>query len=108
MNVKDGNSGNTWTDDDDAPELDSEWLKAAHVYDNDVLVKRGEGAAPGVDATCDPALPDDGPDQVSLEVAYDRDLVEAFKATGPGWQVRMNKALRRFLVEHDVEELDGD
>lgn len=38
--------------------------------------------------------------KVSLTVRYDADVVEAFKATGDGWQTRMNDALREWLAEH--------
>lgn len=31
---------------------------------------------------------------------FDTDIVDAFKATGPGWQTRMNDALREWLKEH--------
>nr|WP_240464770.1 BrnA antitoxin family protein [Modicisalibacter sp. 'Wilcox'] len=33
-------------------------------------------------------------------------MLEAFRESGKGWQTRMNKALRQFLAEHDVNELD--
>lgn len=35
----------------------------------------------------------DAKQQVALRL--DRDVVEKFKASGPGWQTRMNEALRR-------------
>ena len=35
-----------------------------------------------------------------LTVHYDADVVEAFKATGKGWQTRMNAALRDWLKTH--------
>ncbi|MVW72160.1 BrnA antitoxin family protein [Bordetella sp. 15P40C-2] len=38
--------------------------------------------------------------KVQLTVRYDRDVVDAFKAEGPGWQSRMNDALRDWLKEH--------
>lgn len=38
--------------------------------------------------------------KVQLTVRYDADVVEAFKATGSGWQTRMNDALRQWLDEH--------
>ncbi|PQV50986.1 BrnA antitoxin family protein [Paraburkholderia sp. BL21I4N1] len=38
--------------------------------------------------------------KVLLSVRYDADVVEAFKATGDGWQTRMNDALRDWLKEH--------
>jgi uncharacterized protein (DUF4415 family) len=33
-------------------------------------------------------------------------VVEAFRQTGKGWQTRMNQALRQYLKEHDVQELN--
>ncbi|MCC7201024.1 MAG: BrnA antitoxin family protein, partial [Gammaproteobacteria bacterium] len=36
----------------------------------------------------------------ALTVRYDADVVAAFKATGKGWQTRMNSALREWLKEH--------
>ncbi|SAK53658.1 hypothetical protein AWB81_01153 [Caballeronia arationis] len=38
--------------------------------------------------------------KVQLTVRYDADIVEAFKATGEGWQTRMNDALREWLKTH--------
>ncbi|SAL57941.1 hypothetical protein AWB66_03261 [Caballeronia telluris] len=38
--------------------------------------------------------------KVQLTVRYDADIVEAFKATGDGWQTRMNDALREWLKTH--------
>lgn len=35
----------------------------------------------------------DAKQQVALRI--DRDVIERFKAAGPGWQTRMNDALRR-------------
>ncbi|MBB5705449.1 BrnA antitoxin family protein [Sphingopyxis panaciterrulae] len=34
------------------------------------------------------------PTKVSTTLRLDRDVLERFKASGPGWQSRMNKALR--------------
>lgn len=36
----------------------------------------------------------------SLTVRYDTDVVAAFRASGPGWQSRMNAALREWLETH--------
>jgi uncharacterized protein (DUF4415 family) len=37
--------------------------------------------------------------KIQLTVRYDADIVEAFKAQGPGWQTRMNEALREWLKQ---------
>jgi uncharacterized protein (DUF4415 family) len=36
----------------------------------------------------------------SKTVRFDRDVLDAFRATGKGWQTRMNQALREWLLEH--------
>ena len=33
--------------------------------------------------------------KISTTIRLDADVVEAFKATGPGWQTRINETLRR-------------
>ena len=36
----------------------------------------------------------------STTIRFDEDVLEAFKATGPGWQTRMNAALKEWLASH--------
>ncbi|WP_144112779.1 BrnA antitoxin family protein [Paraburkholderia sp. BCC1886] len=43
--------------------------------------------------------------KVLLSVRYDADIVERFKATGDGWQTRMNDALRDWLKDHQPVEM---
>jgi len=38
--------------------------------------------------------------KVQVAVRYDADILAAFKAGGPGWQTRMNDALREWLKTH--------
>lgn len=38
--------------------------------------------------------------KTSTTVRFDNDVLEAFKASGKGWQSRMNAALRDWLKEH--------
>lgn len=38
--------------------------------------------------------------KVSLTVRFDAVVVDTFKATGPGWQTRMNSALREWVKAH--------
>jgi uncharacterized protein (DUF4415 family) len=33
-------------------------------------------------------------------IRFDKDVLAAFRAAGPGWQTRMNEALREWLREH--------
>ena len=75
-----------WIDADDAPELTDEFFERAVEYVGDKLVRRGR---PRTDSP-----------KVALTVRYDAEVVEAFKATGKGWQTRMNAALKDWLKTH--------
>ena len=46
-----------------------------------------------------PALPPEAR-KVTLNMRADRDVVEAFKATGDGWQTRINEILRAYAHTH--------
>lgn len=74
------NTESTWIDPDDAPELDDEWFAKATFRIGDRVIRRGR--PPGSAKT-----------QVSLRL--DNDVIDAFRAQGPGWQSRMNEALRK-------------
>ena len=41
-----------------------------------------------------------GSNKESTTVRFDRDVLDAFRAGGPGWQTRMNDALREWLKSH--------
>jgi uncharacterized protein (DUF4415 family) len=45
-----------------------------------------------------------GTTKEQVSVRYDADILAAFRATGEGWQTRMNDALRTYLAEHPLEE----
>ena len=38
--------------------------------------------------------------KVAVTIRYDKDVIDAFKAGGPGWQTRMNDALNSWLKTH--------
>ena len=40
------------------------------------------------------------PTKVSTTVRFDREVLEAFRATGQGWQTRMNDVLKEWLKDH--------
>ena len=42
------------------------------------------------------------PTKVSTTVRFDADVLEAFRATGRGWQTRMNEALKEWLETHSA------
>lgn len=44
-----------------------------------------------------------GSNKESTTIRFDADVLHAFRSAGPGWQSRMNAALRDWLKEHSVE-----
>ena len=70
----------SWVDPDDAPELDDDWFDRAEIRIGRKIIRRGR--PPGSAKT-----------QVSLRL--DNEVIAAFRAQGPGWQSRMNEALRK-------------
>ena len=75
-----------WVDPDDAPELTDEFFDQADEYQRDKLVRVGRPR------TTSP--------KQALTVRYDPEVIDAFKATGKGWQTRMNAALKDWLKTH--------
>ena len=67
--------------DDDAPELTHEWFAVADLYHGDKLIRRGRPLGSGTK------------ELVSLRL--DKQALAAYRATGPGWQVRINETLMR-------------
>ena len=41
--------------------------------------------------------PQRSPTKIQTAVRFDREIVEHFKADGPGWQTRMNDALKKAI-----------
>ncbi|MEJ2769056.1 BrnA antitoxin family protein [Mycetohabitans sp. B46] len=40
--------------------------------------------------------------KIAVTVRYDADVLQQFRASGDGWQTRMNNALREWLKTHPV------
>jgi uncharacterized protein (DUF4415 family) len=69
-----------WVDPDDAPELTDEWFDKADLKIGDKLIRRGRP-------------PGSAKRLVSLRL--DQAVLDRFRAEGPGWQSRINEALRK-------------
>lgn len=83
MTAKKPSTPSTWTDPDDAPELTQAFFKHADQYDGATLKPRGR---PKAATTKEP-----------VKLRLDADVLAALRATGEGWQTRINDALRASL-----------
>lgn len=79
-------SGKTkWTDPDDAPELTPEFFRAADIFEGKKLIRRGRppaGSRP----------------KEAVKLRLSPDVLDHFRADGPGWQTRINETLERAVV----------
>jgi uncharacterized protein (DUF4415 family) len=101
MSAKLQNSPTSWIDPDDAPELTEDFFEHGEWKIGDQPVSAQEGAT-----LLRKALSSDAPEaentQLTLTMRYDAEVIDAFKATGNGWQLRMNTALRDWLKTHSL------
>lgn len=79
MNENNTNSG--WIDPDDAPKLDADWFAGADLRDGNRLIRRGR---PPIDHA-----------KRAVSLRLDPDVIDWFRDSGPGWQTRINAALRK-------------
>ena len=45
-----------------------------------------------------------GGSTVTAKIRFDREVLESFRAGGPGWQARMNQALKEWIRAHPSTE----
>ena len=69
-----------WIDPDDAPEWTDEMFERAELRIGDTVIRPAR--APG-----SPKRP--------ISIRLDEDVLAHFRASGPGWQTRINEALRK-------------
>jgi uncharacterized protein (DUF4415 family) len=84
MTVKSKSSRRTWRDPDDAPQITDKWIAEANLYHGKKLVRRGRPAGSG--------------QKTQTTVRISKDVLEFFRATGPGWQTRLDNALKRYVA----------
>ena len=83
MTAKKPSTRATWTDPDDAPELTEAFFKTADQYAGKQLKARGR---PKASVTKEP-----------VKLRLDADVLAALRASGEGWQTRINDTLRASL-----------
>ena len=71
---------------DEIPELTDEWFERADVYIGDKLIRRGRPRA-------------EAPKR-AVNIRLSPDVLDRFKATGKGWQTRIDAALKEWLAAH--------
>ena len=71
---------------EEIPELDDEFFERADYYERDKLVRRGR--------------PKSEHPKVAISIRLSEDVLRRFKASGPGWQSRIDAALKEWLAEH--------
>lgn len=69
-----------WIDPDDAPELDEAWFEQADVKFGGRIISRGRPP---------------GSSKNLVSIRLDDAVLAHFKQGGPGWQTRINEALRK-------------
>ncbi|MDB3998757.1 BrnA antitoxin family protein [Litorivicinus sp.] len=83
MTAKKRSTPSTWVDPDDAPELTSEFFETADLYEDKEVKPRGR---PKSTSTKEP-----------VKLRLDADVLAALRASGDGWQTRINETLRAAL-----------
>lgn len=81
MQTKKPGAESKWVDPDDAPRLTREWFERADRYNGDKIVRRGR--------------PKSASPKEAVNLRLDADVLEHFRKAGPGWQSRINEALRK-------------
>jgi uncharacterized protein (DUF4415 family) len=73
---------------EEAPEWTDEMFERADLMEGDKVIRRGKRGRPKLDHP---------KDLVTLRI--DHDVLESFRASGSGWQSRINEALRKHLTK---------
>ncbi len=89
------NLESNWVDPDDAPEWTDEMFDAGEIHIGDRVIRPATGVLTkdGIRPIGRPPISDAPKKQVTLRL--DADLIAHFRATGKGWQSRINAALRK-------------
>lgn len=77
-----------WTDPDDAPVLTAAEAPDVEVYKGSSFIRRGEGQPGTADAK----------ELVSIRLS--QVMLTRLRATGPGWQARVEPLLARAIMDH--------
>lgn len=84
MSLKSQGPRHTWRNPDDAPETTDKWLAGANLHRGKKRVRRGRPVGSGQKTQTAPRI--------------SKDVLESFRATGPGRQTRTDDALKRYIA----------
>ena len=70
-----------WIDPDEAPTLERDWFERAEIWEGNKLIR--------------PGRPRKAAPKEAVSLRLDPDVLEHYRASGPGWQSRINAALRK-------------
>jgi uncharacterized protein (DUF4415 family) len=90
MNAKPPKSAPEWTDPDDAREWTDDRLGRAEYAVGGKVLREAQGAH-----TRRRGHPKLAKPKEQISVRLDSDVLAALRASGPGWQARMNQVLRK-------------
>jgi uncharacterized protein (DUF4415 family) len=81
--------------------------KATRVDWSRGTVTRGGGVAATIGAIRRTRGPNKNPTKEQVAIRFDPEVLVAFRASGPGWQTRMNAALKEWLAEDPAKRKTG-
>ncbi len=103
MNARLLNTPQPWVDPDDAPELTDEFFENGTWRIGEHVVTKEEGQAAMRQQTRGrPVGSVAATTKAAIKLRVDQDVLSAFKATGRGWQTRMNAVLRKAVEQGGV------
>jgi uncharacterized protein (DUF4415 family) len=96
MDASKPDTESAWVDPDDAPELTDELLEVAQISIGGKAIRQATGYL-GPNGVVRGRPPSMGRTKQQVTLRLDPDVLERFRADGPGWQGRINAALREVL-----------
>ncbi|HXP03487.1 MAG TPA: BrnA antitoxin family protein [Stellaceae bacterium] len=85
MPTKKSTTERKWIDPDEIPHLDRDWFERAEIRDGGRLIRAARPVG----------RPRKAAPKKAVNIRLDPDVVAHFQEEGPGWQSRINAALRK-------------
>src|SRR5436853_4770913 len=95
MPVKKRVSRRGWVDPDDAPEWTKEQFERAEIAVGAKIVQRAQGTL-----TRARGRPKKADAKIHTHIRLSPQVLGYFRATGPGWQTRIDEVLRKWVEKH--------